>query len=734
MERGLFSFLAKGDRMRKHRVLWLVVALAGPAVGDWAEFALGGEDGNPWAIPLALTSEEGGFYTVYGTDGQVVRTEPVGTSPEWVGADTLIDYAGGALTPAWVDPNLNLTHIVRWDQNGQSQEPFHDLGGNIRVTQGENSAFMGMTLPSTLLAYDGDRTSAMFRIFVQREGAPPGVGRGFRNNTITNFGAEMPINRIRFYPRLSKTEDAHIIAAMAAPKPDPDAFGEESFAANFLEWYEIGVADNSAPIADDAFAIPKGLRWHKVLASAGLGGYRVSNDPAYTILRHVRENLDVVVDFRFPLQHVRWVAIRALDPVRDWEIAEVEIYGRGFVRQARYRTDILDFGQPINWGKIRWSGQRPPDTHVEIRTRTGSDPNPHIYWQPNAITGEAEEIGFAEHFSLPVREREPPLYDRDHWSFWSPPYDFADGLRDSAQEATAWIDGTVLQSPSPRRYMQLQITLFATETEAPRLDALQFQLAHSLSASVLLGEIWPVAVEDSRAQRFTYVVRPDFQAGDTGFDRLEIGTHTQVDTVYHVKIGGVEVDLAAFPPQVRTDRLIVALDRKLSSPETDRFKQVEVAFKVPVLRFGTEFSGWVYNSDDPDRIRQQVQPGNATFRYAGDGLAVRTQVGGRLLADVRVHPNPFTPNGDRVNDATRLSFDVREVVARRPLQVVLYDLAGHAVQTLANTQIKTGIVEYAWDGRRADGRLVSPGLYIYRIRLDTDEGAAERSGTIAVAY
>ncbi|MCY4606896.1 MAG: hypothetical protein OXE49_21915, partial [Gemmatimonadetes bacterium] len=320
--------------MRKHGVLWLVVALASPAPGDRAEFALGGEDGNPWTIPLALEGEEGGFYTVYGTDGQVVRTESVGTSPQWIGADTLINYADGAMTPSWVDPNLNLTHIVSWDQNGQSQVPFHDLGGNIRVTQGENSAFMGMTLPSTLRAYDGDRTTAMFRIFVQRIGAPPGVGRGFRNNTITNFGAEMPINRIRFYPRLSKTEDAHIIAAMAEPKPDPDTFGEESFAANFLEWYEIGIADNSAPIADDAFAVPKGLRWHKVLSSAGLGGYRVSNDSAYSILRSVRENLDVVVDFRFPLRHIRWVAIRALDPVRDWEIAEVEIYGQGFVRKA----------------------------------------------------------------------------------------------------------------------------------------------------------------------------------------------------------------------------------------------------------------------------------------------------------------------------------------------------------------------------------------------------------------
>ena len=52
--------------MRKHGVLWLVIALASQALGDRAEFALGGEDGNPWTIPLALEGEEGGFYTVYG--------------------------------------------------------------------------------------------------------------------------------------------------------------------------------------------------------------------------------------------------------------------------------------------------------------------------------------------------------------------------------------------------------------------------------------------------------------------------------------------------------------------------------------------------------------------------------------------------------------------------------------------------------------------------------------------
>ena len=81
---------------------------------------------------------------------------------------------------------------------------------------------------------------------------------------------------------------------------------------------------------------------------------------------------------------------------------------------------------------------------------------------------------------------------------------------------------------------------------------------------------------------------------------------------------------------------MIALDRKLESPETDRFKQGEVDFAVQVLRFGAQFAGWVYAGDDAARIKQQVKAGNATFQYGGDGLSVRTQVGGALLAAARV--------------------------------------------------------------------------------------------------
>ena len=39
-----------------------------------------------------------------------------------------------------------------------------------------------------------------------------------------------------------------------------------------------------------------------------------------------------------------------------------------------------------------------------------------------------------------------------------------------------------------------------------------------------------------------------------------------------------------------------------------------------------------------------------------------------------------------------------------------------------------------WDGRDDDGRMVPPGLYLFRIHLETDASTRVHSGAIAVAW
>ena len=167
--------------------------------------------------------------------------------------------------------------------------------------------------------------------------------------------------------------------------------------------------------------------------------------------------------------------------------------------------------------------------------------------------------------------------------------------------------------------------------------------------------------------------------------------------------------------------------------QDDSFKQLEVVFDVPVLRFGTEFSSWVFNSEDPDKIRQQVRPGNATFRFSGDVLAVKTPVGGDLLVDVEVGPNPFTPNGDGLNETLAISYKLREVAVDRPVSVHIYNLAGRLVAELPPMPSRSGRFQQEWNGNDANGQQVAPGIYLYELLLDVEK-SERKMGFVSVAY
>ena len=706
-----------------HSVFWIglvSLVLTGPAMAARSEYILAGDSGipgrQPW--PTALAADPG-FYVVFGNDGKPIESVPVAQAPQGAGADTLIDYSNGAIECVDIDPTWNLARHLELADG--------------RITSSMQYGYLYAELESIVKSFDGDPTTAAYRPFKQDPDGLPGIGEGFRDNFIVDLGADFPINRVRFYPRLGGDEDARIIERMEEPKPDKSAFDTVSFSENYLEWYELSVADNSKPFSRDPTPtswIP-GTRWFHSTERFG-----ATLDPWFTSLKQTTENLDVVVDHRFPLRHERYVAVRPIKPLRGWEIAEMEVYGEGYTRKGVFLTNILDFGQSVSWGKIRWAGEVPPGTKVDIRTRTGNDPHPSLYWKPDEISRELEPITLEEWGKIVGNNRLAPTYDWENWSFWSPPYDYESGLRDPSTEAGLWEDGMSLQSPGPSRYLQLHIVLKSTFNATPRLDALWIQVSQFPAASELVGEIWPIEVDSFEPRNFTYIVRPDFLEGDTGFDRLEILTYTTVEEVHSVKIDSREIDLSDpnYTPEILPDRIIVKLDRKLQDPATDRLKQVEVNFDAAVLRFGAEFKGWVFNSDDPDRLKQQVKPGNATFRFAGDVLSVRTTVGGDLLVFIETVPNPFTPNGDGINDDLSLSFKVREVAVRRSIQVEIYDLAGNKVRTLTNKDATTGSYSFAWDGTNGGGDRVSPGLHLYRITLESDGKKHEKLGSIAVAY
>jgi len=204
-----------------------------------------------------------------------------------------------------------------------------------------------------------------------------------------------------------------------------------------------------------------------------------------------------------------------------------------------------------------------------------------------------------------------------------------------------------------------------------------------------------------------------------------------VQQVASVSIDGDPLDLDEFVPDIQADRVILSFPALQG--EGDSFKQLEVSFEVPVLRYGTEFRSWVFNSQDPDQIRQQVGAGNATFRYSGNVLSVATPLQGDLLVDLETSSPVITPNGDGFNDVLTLNYKLRQLTLARPVTVRIYDLAGRLVREVDPESSRSGVFEQRWDGLDNDGNLVAPGSYLYDVTLSA-EVEERRTGVIGVTY
>jgi hypothetical protein len=696
---------------------WALLCWAMPLAAV-TEFRLGGADGTPWQA--ALSVEGAGTYVVYDAAGNVVRTIPVGVSPRTVGTDTLVDYSGQALQPRFFDPETN---IAVTDLTVPEKEiPLPLTGG--RVLSNDCCICWPQQQPALKTMFDGDPRTALFRTFTQDPNQLPGFGSGWARTIIVDFGSEVPVYRVRFYPRLGTEDDRLLIEDLSEPQPE-QPFGVDSFADNFLAWYDVRIGGKDVRFSGG----PCGGGSGSQLTSSTLRWVQDS-DPLLDVVRSTRENIEIVVDLDFPVRSARWVTVKAF-PLRNWELAEFEIYANGYVEESFYLTQILDFGKPVNWGRVRWVGEQPEGTHLEIRTRTGKTPDPTLYFSEN-LNGDILPIEADEYDGLLLSSASgiSTKYDAENWSFWSPPYDFAAGLRRDSLPAASWQDGTPVLSPGPSQYMQIAIRLRSNFDVAPRLEQLSLQIGETPAAREVIGEIWPVEVESFDSESFTYVVQPVLDDANSGFDRLEILTHTQADAVNFVVLQGDTLDLDEFPPEIRDDRLVVPF-RRLQGVD-DNLVRLAVGFDAAVLRYGTRFTGWVFDSDDPDSIRQQVKPGNATFRYSADDLSVRTPIGGDLLVDVAVGPNPFTPNGDGRNDILFVDYKLLQVTVDRPVTLEIFDLAGRLIGRGAPNLSRSGVGRQSWDGQGLDGIQVPPGTYVYRLSLGAQVDV--KLGIVAVAY
>ena len=540
---------------------------------------------------------------------------------------------------------------------------------------------------------------------------------------ILNLGGSFGVNRLRFFPRNT------VIESPATP-----------YQSDFLRAFELYVNDGSSFTKDGS------IIWSPLLLETD------NENPV----------VDVTLD---PPRYVQSVRIRATSTV-DFELDEIEVYGTGYLSEALYVSDIYDAGQPALWGKLRWIEEaigNPTFSGLQIRTRTGSDDNPFVFTRklggqrdaeeiPYSLQNPTEEMELAEYQTLPQRDASdltwepgPVKDDLVNWSPYSTPY--------PASAANG--PGIDIASPSPRRYFQFQVSFQSGDLEAARLlKSLSFELLSPPFADRIVGEVFPREAVLAEGTDFIYAVRPSMEtSGLRGFNTIEIFTPVKVDNVSAVEILDSRGEVVSAHIFADSEESSDDGQFRIESVANDKFvvrfpfveeddTLIRIHFRTQVLTYSTNFTAAVRISDEAE-MSQAIISGDAASLSVDDNpdlsgttvLSPSVLSKGRLLDQVAAVPAVFSPNGDQVNDAAAIRYNLLSLDVPRPVTIGIYDLSGRLVRTVfSGNELNGRYDNKSWDGRDDQGNLVPPGLYILQIVIEGDLQQDEQSRTVGVAY
>ena len=613
-----------------------------------------------------------------------------------------------------------------------------------------------------------------------------------------DLGARFGLNRFKFFPRNGDLEYPSV---------------EFPFQNEFLRGFEIFVND-------------------------GLPESQFEGTPILQTVFVETQNDNSVVDLKITPQYVRYVRLKVLTSA-GFDIAEFQVFGTGYVPEASYISNIFDFGDLALLGNLRWVEESigdPTLSSVEIRTRSGNDPqpieftkvrpgerifregggaaaderelfggwagagtttkNPEVPWKWAKDIDDATlkafvegvldnedvdvreavrqygdlslfergliELSQSDYNSLKGENKGKILDDVRNWSGWSPPYS-GDGIV-SKSDLSRDGAGEPITSPGPRQYFQFAINFGSQDFDAAAgIGGLAFDVVSPPYAREVMAEIAPRTTEIGARTRFVYSVLNKSDTGvQRGFDEFEITTPLRVDEIGRLRIldgdrilheadfSGISI---SSPPVKKGDFSVVKVSDegfRVGFPliQTDGVR-LEIEFENGVLRYGTNFVGRAFNSSLETTIGQQAIPGNvADLSEVGvvdeniqpegtslsTNLSVAVPISDVLLTNISMDPPIFTPNGDKLNDVVAIGYDITNIAKPSPVEVKIFDLNGDMILQLVEEESMSGRYRKEWDGRDANGRLVSPGHYPVVISLEAGTGTVSDVQIARIAY
>lgn len=387
-------------------------------------------------------------------------------------------------------------------------------------------------------------------------------------------------------------------------------------------------------------------------------------------------------------------------------IREIQLYGRGFLPEVSLASEPIELGRTARiLSAMHWTAHAPPGTQVRVRTRSGNQLDQNIRY----FTSTGQEVNEAKYRKLLSFQRGDStvtIIPGPDWSPWSLPYS---------------VPGAPITSPSPRRYVMIEATLRSDDPDAAALlRSLRLSLDAPL-ANQIRGEIAPNKTpQRGQPQTFTLLLQPAFQDGNRGFDQVlvELPPGAEMDLIDGA-IGAEQYgrdQLERLP--TGADSLWVRLPAPVG-PEQDR---VSLRFSGALYLVSNAFEVQVGH----DQVWQRVD--------ASRGLTVFTPFTTAVLGKVTASSNPFTPNGDGINDVVELAFPVFQVQGAKALILEVYGLDGERVQRIEQAAATAaGHQRLTWDGRDRTGRLLPPGLYLCRVGVEVDAEGEQTTSTKLVA-
>lgn len=440
-----------------------------------------------------------------------------------------------------------------------------------------------------------------------------------------------------------------------------------------------------------------------------------------------RRNLErfLHVEETFPRQEVRYIEVRQLEfsgsRFEKGKLSEIQAYGEGYVSEITMESPFIELGRPRLFTHVTWDGEAPPNTRVEIRTRTGE----RVTLLPHYFTMNGREISEDLWRRLPDTDqtpRPPPVWEEitgPDWSNWSEIY-------------TA--SGDAFRSPAPRQLAKIQVRLLSREPlQRPWIRSLQLHFVPPLVDTVF-GEISPIGgVEPGEDHDFTLYMRPVFGLGNPGFDRVALrSTSAAPLELLSVQVGQDAAISLGGGKQLwpgNGDLQISAGEEGevvLDFPQaiTGGNQIYAFRFRTKVFLQSTQFKARLESSLQPG-LSQETISGNASNAVATQSLVVVSQLKDtNLLENVELTPSVFTPNGDGVNDQTKIFVDIFHLERPKTLDIEVLDLSGHRVRNLSvQRSFPSGEHEFSWDGRDDQGQALPPGIYLVRVHFSTDSDA-----------